>query len=683
MFAVPAHLDSDVFRPRSWPVYWPIAALLLAFPVWWLLGVARFMPILIALIMIRQLARRPVVVLPRGFGWWLLFITWVCLGVFVLTADAPGAVPGGGGFGRALVWAFNLSIYLSATVALVWVANLSEEELPFDRLARIVGWLFVFSTIGGLMGLLLPAFDFKSLLELLLPDRLTSNSFVRSLIHPGLSDVQYVLGRPESRPKAPFPYANTWGSVMALSLPFFVIGWWRYGSWRHKVVVPVTVMLSAIPIVYSLNRGLWVCLGAGVIFVIVYHVKKGHWLPLVGAMLALVLGVAVFAVSPLSTIAGERLENQHSNDRRGRLLAETVQSSATGSPVIGFGATRDVQGSFASIAGGATPDCPACAVPPLGTQGHIWMVIFTQGFVGAVFFLMFFLSAFWWSSGMRTLSQAVALCLVLFLFLQMGIYDTGGMPLLVVMLAIGAAWRDLRAQEPTRRMDSVASLLHEVWNWRLVICGLAALGMLFGAGVAAAAKPEYGASVYVRLNSLPSHLQAGSEEAEPRQTTIDTEAALVVSRQTLERVATDPDVQAELRDGLEITAVPTTQVLVITLRSHDSETVAHQAELIASSYLDTRRLHLQDRRSQMLSELYDQLAAVVGLGVSATNAERSNLEDGIFTILLTPTTAGEQVRTEGPWRESMEYGKQIGSGLALGFLAAIILMAMRLPRIER
>ena len=67
-----------------------------------------------------------------------------------------------------------------------------------------------------------------------------------------------------------------------------------------------------------------------------------------------------------------------------------MNSTLKGSPVVGFGSTRDVQGSFASIAGASTPDCPRCGVPPLGTQGHIWQLIFSQGFVGLGLFLTFF-----------------------------------------------------------------------------------------------------------------------------------------------------------------------------------------------------------------------------------------------------------------------------------------------------
>ena len=87
----------------------------------------------------------------------------------------------------------------------------------------------------------------------------------------------------------------------------------------------------------------------------------------------------------------DRFEHPHSDDRRTELALKTVQSVALGSPVVGFGNTRDVRGNFSSIAGGSTPECDACGVPPFGTQGQFWLVLFAQGIVGAIAFVWFLL----------------------------------------------------------------------------------------------------------------------------------------------------------------------------------------------------------------------------------------------------------------------------------------------------
>ena len=101
---------------------------------------------------------------------------------------------------------------------------------------------------------------------------------------------------------------------------------------------------------------------------------------------------------------------------------------------MGFGSTRDVQGSFASIAGASTPDCSACGVPPLGTQGHLWGVIFSQGLVGAALFLAFFALAL--SRCWRCRTTAETLCtFVLAFFAPAAPRSTtrSAMPLLTVM----------------------------------------------------------------------------------------------------------------------------------------------------------------------------------------------------------------------------------------------------------
>src|SRR5699024_5531043 len=139
-----------------------------------------------------------------------------------------------------------------------------------------------------------------------------------------------------------------------------------------------------------------------------------------------------------------RMDHQHSNERRFELATATVESVAKGSPVVGFGSTRDIQGSFTSIAGGSTPECPACGVPALGTQGHLWLVLFSQGFVVAILYLVFLSCALARSWRCRTPVETVCTCALLFTFLEMFVYGLLGMPLFLLMLAIGLVSREQR-----------------------------------------------------------------------------------------------------------------------------------------------------------------------------------------------------------------------------------------------
>ncbi|HEY6740080.1 MAG TPA: hypothetical protein VI076_14655 [Actinopolymorphaceae bacterium] len=421
---------------RLLPPGWPLSALFLGFPVWWALGLATFVFPLMAVPMAAELISRRTVRIPRGLGVWALFLVWMLAGVAMLWADAPGAVPGGMGGGRLMVFAYRAAMYVAATIILLYVLNADERTLPTRRVTRLLAVMFVITTCGGLLGLIAPGFEFRSLLEIVLPGSLANNEFVNRMIHPAAADIQRVLGYEEARPIAPFAFANSWGANLSLYLPFFVLAWFGKDAGRRRFLAPLVLMAAMVPVVYSLNRGLWLALGFGVAYVALRFAFLGRvWaVQLIGA--ALLVGVVAFVATPLSDIVTQRLDSPHSNDRRTQLAVETVRAVAVGSPILGYGSTRDVQGSFASIAGGATPDCPACGVPPLGTQGHFWMVTFSQGLVGLALFLFFFARRFFVHWRDPSPLAITGCCVLMFFGLELLVYDTLGAPLVTVMIAI-------------------------------------------------------------------------------------------------------------------------------------------------------------------------------------------------------------------------------------------------------
>lgn len=676
---------------------WPLALVLVAFPLWWILGFSGFVAMIFAVPMAVQLWRQRQVVVPKGFGWWLLFLVWVCLGALVLWVDAPGAVPGGGGASRMLVFVYRVCWYLTCTVVLLWLANSSRRGISFVRVCSLVGYLFVFAVLGGLLGVFAAHIELRSVLELVLPGGIRSNSFVKSIIHPGLADVQRVLGRPEARPKAPFAFANSWGSNLALTLPFFLVGWMRYGRrWQRLAAIPVLI-LAAIPVVYSLNRGLWASLLLGGVFYLALQVSRGRVIALFISIIAAVIAALLFVASPLGTIVTERMANQHSNDRRGQLLTQTVWSTTTGSPVIGFGSTRDVQGSFASIAGASTPDCKACGVPPLGTQGHLWMVIFSQGLVGAVLFLAFFLTSFFRSWRCRSTPEVVATCVLLFFALQMFVYDTLGMPLYLIMIAIALAWR-----EQSRAVGSESYLIR-VSTLRMYIDGLreitkpaivlVMIGGLVGLGVGIARPTAYVATERLLLAPSPSHLVTGlALNQTPQEITIDTEAALLLSEGTLSQVAGSEQSTEDLRRQIQVTAEPNTSVLVVKVRDSSASGASTLAKDVSAAYLDVRRKYLLDRREQVLAALRDRLDSLATLGVATPGvdldsqrggrvaAEMQSVDEAISAMILTPTVAGEVLNSDPATALPQDFPKFVGSGLAVGIGLTSLMLFSRLTR---
>lgn len=433
--------------PRLLAPGWPLFMLYVAFPLWWALGMAQLIffvtAFTMAVILYRQRAELRV---PRGFALWLLFLVWMLTGVFVVSAVAPGTVPGVGvgRYAGFVVWA---GWYFAVTIAMLYALN-TARQVSTLRIVRLLGWMFVVTTGFGLLAVLVPTLEFKSPVELLLPRGLSSSNYVRTLVHPSLSSTSDFLGYVQPRPTAPFPYSNAWGNNLAMYLPFFVLGWFgRHAGWRRKVA-PFVLVAAIFPITFSLNRGLWGALTLAAAYSAVRLALNGRTRALRVLVVAVVVGGVLLVSSPLYDTIRLRVETPHSNDRRAGTATTVVSTTAEGSPVVGFGMTRKMQGSFSSLAGGETEQCHQCAAPPLGTQGFMWRLILTTGFGGTLLCLSFL--------ALQFLRRArgpdpihIAGCTVLLVAgLCFFVYDSLGSAMFTVMLAVGLMARtDLAAEE--------------------------------------------------------------------------------------------------------------------------------------------------------------------------------------------------------------------------------------------
>ena len=662
-----------VLVPRN---AWPLAALVIGLPLWWVLGLVELAPIALAVPMAVQLLRHRTIHLPGGFGWWLLFLGWVLLGAAVLWVDAPGGVPGGGS-GRLMVFGFRLAWYVTCTIVLLWVANLDRIAVPDHTVHVLVAGLFVIATAGGVLGVIAPELEFRSAIEWVLPGSIRGNAFVASLVHPETADVQEVLGDPSARPKAPFPYTNTWGSCIALTLVFLVAAAWRFR--RLRLAALAVIGVSAVPIAFSLNRGLWMAIAlsaAGALMLLVLRRSPAQ------AAIALVLAAlaaVVIWVSPLGDLAEQRVDHQHSNNRRGELLTQTVSSVSQGSPLVGFGSTRDVQGSFESIAGGATPDCPACGVPPLGTQGHLWLVLFSQGWLGLAFFLIFVVLALIRSARCRTTNETICTFVVGIFLFQLAIYDTLGLPLLITMIAIGLVARE---RIGTTRTATASALTRELRRGAPTVAALSVAGAVAGTAlVAGTAGPAYAAQVSVAVTPAPVYLDSGEAAAKTirRRTsdiTLDTEVALLLSQSALSEVGTDTGIdQADIRSMVAVSAVANTHVLeidVVTPKAADADKVANS---LARSYLRVRREYLDERRDHLLVRLSDELRALPGFDASARLARR-DLSQSITQLRFSQPEIGGVVRREPARPKPPALVVGTAGGLGVGLLVGLVLITL-------
>jgi hypothetical protein len=422
------------------PNGWPLLSVLYGFPVWWAFGLGSFATIVVAAPMAWDLIDRRPLRLPRGMGIYLLFLGWVVVSLFAIR-HTPSVAASTTLLNSLVAYTYRLAGYVAGLVVVLYVCTLSEEELPTRRIVGGLAVLWLVTVVGGFLGMVLGARSFTTPFEVALPGSVRSIGFVRELVHPGFAQVQNILGSNEARPKAPFEYTNEWGGNLSVLLPW-VVAWWMTS--RKNAAVrrfgPPVLLASAVPVVASLNRGLWACLVlAAVLGGVWLFVLGRRWILGAAAGLALA-GVLTLAVTPLGNLVQERLATPHSNERRGYMITVAIEG-ANESPVIGWGSTRPALGSDRTIAAGKSQSCPQCGTPAIGTHGQIWLVLFTQGYVGAALYLLFLFAALW-RYGRRPDMYAVAASIgMVLLLVQATIYNQLPFTLWLAMLGVGLAWR--------------------------------------------------------------------------------------------------------------------------------------------------------------------------------------------------------------------------------------------------
>ncbi|RCV56023.1 O-antigen ligase family protein [Marinitenerispora sediminis] len=434
------HAAEQPARAIRLPAGWPFVALFAGYPLWWALGLGQFAFWVFAVPMAVELVRRHRaggLRVPPGFGLWALFLVWSVAGLAFVGLTPTGALPGSGGLLGALV---RIGCYLALTVLLLYVGNLSRTELSDLRVARTLGWLCLATIAGGLLGTVAPHFEFTAPAERLLPGALAADPYVQALLHPAAAQVMDVLGYEAPRPKAPWEYTNSWGNNLSLLLVWLVVGWVRFGSGWRRWAAALAVGLAAVPIVYSLNRGLWVGLALSLGFLLYWLLRRRRVAAAALCGAAALLAAAALLLSPLMAIVEQRAASPHSDDGRATSSAAAVRA-ANESPVAGWGATREALGSGDSIAVGRTPECPQCGNSTIGNNGHLWLLLVANGWVGAALFVGFFALTAWRHRRDRTPVGAAALLTVLLLFWYMFFYVALTAPLAITMTAVALLWR--------------------------------------------------------------------------------------------------------------------------------------------------------------------------------------------------------------------------------------------------
>jgi polysaccharide biosynthesis protein PslJ len=408
-----------VRRGAHLPAGWPMYALFVGFPLWWILGISAFVWPLFAIPMAAWLFRQRSVLAPKGFAIWLAFLTWM-----LASATRLSGVDG------VLHFGYRFSLYAAGTIVLLYVYNMSRSSLPASRIITVLAFFWIVVVVGGVLGVVLPNASFTSPFERVLPQRLIQNSFVHDLVHPAFAQIMDVLGYEAPRPKAPFTYATNWGAAFALLTPFVILGWRHAKTRTWKLVTAGSFLVALIPVVVSIDRGLWLGLGVGLLYAAGRFAFAGHGRALRTIIVVIVAILGIVLLSPLRTIVSERFAHPHSNERRLSLYQQSIEITLR-SPWLGYGSPQQSS---------QNPNAP-----PVGTQGQIWQVLVSHGFPGVTLFLAWFVFRFWRMRHARSDIELWCHTVLLIALVQSPFYDWLGAPVVIIMIAIA-----LGAREPER-----------------------------------------------------------------------------------------------------------------------------------------------------------------------------------------------------------------------------------------
>ena len=346
-------------RPASALPVWPVTVPLLTYPLWWMSGIGELALVPFAGCAAFLLMRNPWSRVPRGIGAWLVMLLWVVASL--LQIDTGGRLIGAG---------YRLLLYAAVTVFIVYIFNVWSPRTQ----QRICGAMAVFlfwMTAGAIAGLLVPLFELRTPLVLLIPDALLGNELVQEMVYRRLTQYDPNAWNADvmsPRPSFPFLYTNGWGNSYSLILPFVLLYASQAANRTRTALVLLLVVVSTVPAALTLNRGMVLGLAVGLLYFLARGVATGRRGWLVGAAVFGAFGTALLMFLPIQ----ERLEarNASTGSTVTRLsLYEEAWERTTQSPVLGYGAPR--------------PSIHADA-PSVGTQGQFWATMFSHGFFAAI-----------------------------------------------------------------------------------------------------------------------------------------------------------------------------------------------------------------------------------------------------------------------------------------------------------
>jgi hypothetical protein len=422
----PQALAAPVGRTRAKARFGPLHLVLLSYPIWWALGAGYFIwplltfPLLVSMILRGRLRFSP------AFGLWLLFIGWMLVSATQLEQAS-----------FAYVW--RALIYLSATVLFLYVYNGDERELPVRTIVIVLALFWAEIVIAGFIGAMFPRVSFRAPLAGIVPGEFRNDDLVRATLYPGLSDVMTILGYPVGRPKALFAYTNQWGATAAVLAPFAIAAFAYLRRPSQRQALGLCVVLSIVPFVVSLNRGVWIALTIAVLYAILRLARPSHGRAVLVGAVILLSGAAMVQTTPLGGLAHDRvMSDSDSTDTRLSLYA-SLEEQVHKAPLLGVGSpsARTEEGT----------------APPVGTQGQIPLLAYSHGLPGLLLFLLWFLHAAVRSARVTSPARFSAHVALVIAILLMPYYSLLPVAMHAVMVGAALALRDVFRPEVRAMAD--------------------------------------------------------------------------------------------------------------------------------------------------------------------------------------------------------------------------------------
>jgi hypothetical protein len=348
------------YRPdkASWPIWLFTAGLPITYAAGFH-GIAWMFP---ALVFGARILANPSTRFPRSSVPLVLLVAWILLSASMLPSSS-----------NLPLFLYRWSLFAGCLAAFVWLVNVREDVVPSRRIVDWLAAMWICLVVFGYVATVLPHLITTSPFQLLLGP-LGRIGYVARITEWRFAETQNVLGHQVPRPAAPFGSANSWGSAVGILTPFFVRSWLVDVDRKRRRQGLALLVLAVYPILVSVNRGLWISLTIGLVYLAARRALRGKF----GPLAVLLGGVAVMAVLLVATSAGDLVSNRladsgKSNDARSNLYELAWQGSLD-SPLVGNGAPQPAPGALPTD-------------PPIGTHGLFWYLMYVHGFVGLFLFL--------------------------------------------------------------------------------------------------------------------------------------------------------------------------------------------------------------------------------------------------------------------------------------------------------